>query len=191
MMAQTFTITMKKMEEREGAPTSVVQVHSTADTVKAITVFHGEQTEDANEWIKEVNRISRYANWTVESTLLNATTRLGGAARDWHRTEGRKHDTWSDWSAAFISRFHRCLTFTEFIERQAQRVLRDDETLLAYGYAKNAILEKSPTKLSVDDRVDMILKGIQDSTWVIPLMGHKYSTVEELIDQLDRMDRRR
>lgn len=117
-----------------------VQIFSTNDTAKAISLFSGKKIENVCDWIKEVERISVHAHWTPSLTLVNATSRLAGSALNWHKVSGRSFDEWYAWKEGIIDRFKVKMSLSEFIQFQAKRTLRSNESIADYIYDKDAII---------------------------------------------------
>ncbi|KAH8039955.1 hypothetical protein HPB51_009211 [Rhipicephalus microplus] len=175
-----------------GLPTtSPIQIHSTSDTSSSIPLFDGTPQQSTHEWITQVERIAALAHWTPSLTLVTAASRLTGSAKDWHRAYGSQYDTWEQWKEALILRFKRKLTMQEFLELQTKRRLQSHETIVEYMYSKNAILNKAPYRLAEEERISLILSGIEDDTWANPLAAQLCGTVTELIDRPALLDARR
>ncbi|KAH7947899.1 hypothetical protein HPB52_016670 [Rhipicephalus sanguineus] len=175
-----------------GPPTtSPIQIHSTSDTSSSIPTFDGTPQQSAHEWIAQVERIAALAHWTPSLTLVTAASRLTGSAKDWHSAYGSQHDTWEQWKDALTLRFKRKLTMQEFLELQTKRRLQSHETIVEYMYSKNAILNKAPYRLAEEERISLILSGIEDDTWANPLAAQLCGTVTELIDRAALLDARR
>ncbi|KAL1429730.1 hypothetical protein MTO96_015838 [Rhipicephalus appendiculatus] len=175
-----------------GPPTtSPIQIHSTSDTSSSIPTFDGTPQQSAHEWIAQVERIAALAHWTPSLTLVTAASRLTGSAKDWHSAYGSQHDTWEQWKEALTHRFKRKLTMQEFLELQTKRRLQSHETIVEYMYSKNAILNKAPYHLAEEERISLILSGIEDDTWANPLAAQLCGTVTELIDRAALLDARR
>ncbi|KAH8033763.1 hypothetical protein HPB51_015795 [Rhipicephalus microplus] len=79
----------------------------------------------------------------------------------------------------------------EFLELQTKRRLQSHETIVEYMYSKNAILNKAPYRLAEEERISLILSGIEDDTWAHPLAAQLCGTVTELIDRAALLDARR
>ncbi|KAH8028530.1 hypothetical protein HPB51_017656 [Rhipicephalus microplus] len=58
-------------------------------------------------------------------------------------------------------------------------------------YSKNAILSKAPYRLAEEERISLILSGIEDDKWANPLAAQLCGTVTELIDRAALLDARR
>ncbi|KAK8768144.1 hypothetical protein V5799_005075 [Amblyomma americanum] len=58
-------------------------------------------------------------------------------------------------------------------------------------YSKNAVLDKAPYPLATEERISLILSGIDDDTWANPLAAQCCTTVTELIDRAAQLDSRR
>ncbi|KAH8009148.1 hypothetical protein HPB51_010938 [Rhipicephalus microplus] len=144
-----------------------------------------------SRWITQVERIAALAHWTPSLTLVTAASRLTGSAKDWHSAYGSQYDTWEQWKEALILRFKRKLTMQEFLELQTKRCLQSHETIVEYMHSKNAILNKAPYRLAEEERISLILSGIEDDTWANPLAAQLCGTVTELIDRAALLDARR
>ncbi|KAL4126740.1 hypothetical protein QTP88_010949 [Uroleucon formosanum] len=116
-----------------------VQIFSTNDTAKAISLFSGKKIENVCDWVKEVERISIHAHWTPSLTLVNATSRLAGSALNWHKKEG------------IIDRFKVKMSLSEFIQFQS-----DGVSLILKGITKHewAIPLTTAMCTSVKDLLD-------------------------------------
>ncbi|KAK8779210.1 hypothetical protein V5799_019450 [Amblyomma americanum] len=176
---------------RMSAPASPVLIQSTNDTASAIPEYDGSAQRNALTWISQVERVAALAHWSPSLTLATAATRLQRAAKDWHSSYGIAYETWDTWKQAFTARFDRKLTMQEFLDLQAARALRSSETLVEYMYSKNAILDKSPYPLANEERISLILSGINEDTWANPLAAQPCSSVIELIDRAALLDTRR
>ncbi|KAH8036246.1 hypothetical protein HPB51_021490 [Rhipicephalus microplus] len=175
-----------------GPPTtSPIQIHSTSDTSSSNPLFDGTPQQSAHEWIMQVEKIAALAHWTPSLTLVTAASRLTGSAKDRHSAYGSQYDTWEQWKEALILRFKRKLTMQEFLELQTKRRLQSHETIVEYMYSKNAILNKAPYRLAEEERISLILSGIQDDTWANPLAAQLCGTVTELIERAALLDARR
>lgn len=171
--------------------TRPLHVHSTSDTSHAIPTFEGESYENVAEWLREIERVALLANWTPNLTLLNAVTRLHGAARDWHKSYGSRIDDWEVWKEAIKERFQRKMGLQQFLEYQQRRQLRHNESIVQYIYAKNAMLERAPCELGASERISLILHGITEDKWANPLAAQGCKSVLELIDCATTLDHRR
>lgn len=167
---------------------SKIQVFSTTDTSQAIPLFGGNKTENASEWVKQVERIGGLANWSENLMLVNAAMRLRGPANDWNRAVGKGIIDWHEWKDKLCERFSVKMSFAEFITYQAKRMLRNTETITEYIYSKNAIFTKSPCLIPEVDKVSLILEGIYDTRWSIPLATHCCTNVEELLSHATALD---
>ncbi|KAH8008746.1 hypothetical protein HPB51_003393 [Rhipicephalus microplus] len=175
-----------------GPPTtSPIQIHSTSDTSSSIPLFDGMPQQSTHEWITQVERIAALAHWTPSLTLVTAASRLTGSAKDWHSAYGSQYDTWEQWKEALILRFKRKLTMQEFLQLQTKRCLQSHETIIEYMYSMNAILNKASYRLAEEERISLILSGIEDDTWANPLAAQLCGTVTELIDRVALLDARR
>ncbi|GBM49289.1 hypothetical protein AVEN_23173-1 [Araneus ventricosus] len=58
----TLMESQKQLLELQTNPPNVIQITSTNDTANSIQIVHGNITDNASEWIKEVDRISTPAN---------------------------------------------------------------------------------------------------------------------------------
>ncbi|KAH6924510.1 hypothetical protein HPB50_018976 [Hyalomma asiaticum] len=170
---------------------SPIQIHSTSDTSSSIPIFDGSPQESAHRWIAQVERIAALAYWTSSLTLASAASRLAGSASDWHSAYGWRYETWEEWRDALTQRFRRRLTMQEFIELQSKRRLQNNETIVKYMYSKNAVLDKAPYRLAEEERISLILSGIDDNTWANPLAAQLCVSVTELIDRAALLDARR
>ncbi|KAL1469646.1 hypothetical protein MTO96_040958 [Rhipicephalus appendiculatus] len=168
-----------------------LQVHSSGDTASAINTFQGNPQESVKEWLAEIERVASLANWTQSLTMLNAITRLRGAARDWHSSYGIYIQDWDTWKHAVTERFQRKMSLQEFLDYQNERKLLPTETIVQYMYAKNALLEKAPHKLTAEERISLILNGIENDKWATPLASQNCNSVLELIDRAANLDSRR
>ncbi|KAH8031306.1 hypothetical protein HPB51_015462 [Rhipicephalus microplus] len=79
----------------------------------------------------------------------------------------------------------------EFLELQTKRRLQSHETIVEYLYSKNVIPNKAPYHLAEEERISLILSGIEDDTWANPLAAQLCGTATELIDRAALLDARR
>lgn len=138
-------------------------------TANAISLCHGKKHKDITDFILEVERISSHAHWTSFLTLVNAVSRLRGAALNWHKVSGRRLVSWPEWKDKITDRLKCKMSFSDFLNFQSKRVLRTDELTVDYIFDKDAIIEKVPFKMEQFDHVSLILEGINDNIWAIPL----------------------
>ncbi|KAL1445001.1 hypothetical protein MTO96_029391 [Rhipicephalus appendiculatus] len=82
------------------------------------------------------------------------------------------------------------LTGCEFLELQTRRLLQSHETIVEYMYSKNAIPDKAPYRLAEDERISLILSGIEADTWANLLAAQLCGNVMELIDRAALLDAR-
>lgn len=167
---------------------STFQIFSTADTSQAIPIFVGKRYENAIDWLSQVDRIASLANWSDNLTLVNAAMRLKGQAYNWHKVIGKKSNSWEQWKVKFKERFCIKMSFAEFITFQQKRLLKPSETISEYIYSKNAIFENSPITISEQDKVSLILEGIKDQRWVVPLASLCCTSVEQLLNHAMALD---
>ncbi|XP_064481253.1 uncharacterized protein LOC135394440 [Ornithodoros turicata] len=180
-----LAITVQQLAEVQCKP---IQVTSTPDTAAALPKFSGEKLDDPETWTNEVERVAAQANWSPNLTLLNAVSRLSGLAANWQKTCGKQHSDWAVWKSAFLERFKRRLSMEDFIDIQAKRTLRRNETIVQYIFEKDALLEMSPHPLTAEERISMIIGDIKDNVWAIPLASHTYSSVTQLVDRAASLD---
>ncbi|XP_064461924.1 uncharacterized protein LOC135372149 [Ornithodoros turicata] len=168
-----------------------LEVHSTNDTANAIPTFDGDPHNSVTDWLQNVELVASHAHWTPSLTMLSVFSRLRGAAQNWQRVYGTRFHDWNTWKIALSERFKRKLTLQEFIEYQSQRKLQQNETMVEYIYAKNAMLEKAPYTLAAEERISLIINGIKDDRWAVPLAAQRCTSVLELIDRAATLDSRR
>ncbi|GBO19420.1 hypothetical protein AVEN_210199-1 [Araneus ventricosus] len=125
--------------------------------------------DNASEWIKEVERISKLANWKNELKLTNAISRLDVLAKHWQITQGYCYNDWSEWKVAITPRFKRHITIQEFLAHESDRKLKRNESLVDCIYAKGDLLESAPFKIPRSDRISMIFGDITEEEWQIAL----------------------
>ncbi|KAH7984045.1 hypothetical protein HPB52_016514 [Rhipicephalus sanguineus] len=183
--------TQRQLAQALQQNTQPLQVHSSGDTASAINTFQGNPRESVKEWLAEIERVASLANWTQSLAMLNAITRLRGAARDWHSSYGIYIQDWETWKHAITERFQRKMNLQEFLDYQNERKLLPTETIVQYMYAKNAMLEKAPHKLAAEERISLILNGIENDKWATPLASQNCNSVLELIDRAANLDSRR
>ncbi|KAH6943949.1 hypothetical protein HPB50_000800 [Hyalomma asiaticum] len=82
----------------------------------------------------------------------------------------------------------RKMTMQEFLDFQAKRMLQTEQSITEYIFSKNAILEKAPYYMGTKERMSLILAGIKDDKWAIPLAAHCCKSVLELIDRATMLD---
>ncbi|KAH7961807.1 hypothetical protein HPB52_012240 [Rhipicephalus sanguineus] len=173
--------------ERPTAPT--VSTHGGEPSMAQIlAAFVNTQALLANS-LSRVERIAALAHWTPSLMLVTAASRLTGSAKDWHSANSSQHDTWEQWKEALNHRFKRKLTMQEFLEQQTKRRLQSHETIVEYMHSKNAILNKA--RLAEEERISLILSGIEDDTWANPLAAQLCGTATELINRAALLDGRR
>ncbi|XP_025421204.1 uncharacterized protein LOC112691260, partial [Sipha flava] len=80
------------------------------------------------------------------------------------------------------------MSFSDFIKFQGKRILRADEPIVEYIFEKDAIIEKAPFKMQQSDRVSLILEGITDNIWAVPIATAMCCSVQELIDHAIPLD---
>jgi len=151
-------------------------------------LYYGKKHENVEDWIVEVERISSHAHWSKSLTLVNAVSRLRGSALNWNKVSGRQIDSWTEWKEKLIDRFKSKMSFSDFIKFQGKRILRKDELIVEYIFDKDAIFEKAPFKMQQSDRVSLILEGITDNMWAVPLATAMCSSVQELISHAMPLD---
>ncbi|KAG0411991.1 hypothetical protein HPB47_010878 [Ixodes persulcatus] len=61
-----------------------------------------------------------------------------------------------------FERFQQRLSMKDFVELQAMRMLRRNETLVQYIFKQDALLKKSPHPLTHEERIAMIIGDIKD-----------------------------
>jgi len=105
---------------------------------------------------------------------------------------GRSIEDWYKWKEAITDRFKIKLTLSEFIQFQAKRTLHSNEAIAdyiyIYMYDKDAIIDKAPLPLQQADRVSLILQGITEHEWAIPLTTAMCTSVKDLIDLAVTLD---
>lgn len=83
------------------------------------------------------------------------------------------------------------MSMQDYLDLQSKRRLRPSEMIVEYIYSKNTLLDKAPYPLTTEERVSLILGGIEDNTWVNPLAAQPCGSVVEMIDHAVLPDTRR
>lgn len=107
---------------------------------------------------------------------------------NWHKVSGRSFEEWLTWKEGIKDRFKVKMTFSEFIQFQAKRTLRPNESIADHLYDKDAIIDKAPFTLQQSDRVSLILQGITKHEWAIPLTTAMCVSVKDLLDRAVQLD---
>lgn len=80
------------------------------------------------------------------------------------------------------------MSLSEFIQFQAKRTLRSNESIADYIYDKDTIIDKAPFILQLSDRLSLILQGIINHEWAIPLTTAMCVSVKDLLDRDVQLD---
>ncbi|KAH8026834.1 hypothetical protein HPB51_025574 [Rhipicephalus microplus] len=118
--------------------------------------------QDPTIWLDEIHSLARRHAWTDDVTLLLAVSRLRESAKAWHKYDGCKYKSWSDWTTAFVTAFPPLPSaYDDHFMRMRLRRQASSEDARKYVYDKLGLLDKCCI------------------TWISPAARHESSSSSE------------
>lgn len=133
-----------------------------------------------------VNELKCLYNWSDESTVYNAISKLEGLATTWYKSLPSIQFSWDGWKEQLLKTFPPRGDFYQNIIEMTQRNKRGDESYLVYYYEKVALLNKC--KIYESDAVSCIIAGISDHTVQAAARAKDYQSHEALLGYLKTCD---
>ena len=159
------------------------------DAVERIPLFDGGRSEDdAITWVALVEDIGRAEGWTTNAHRRAATSRLVGAAADWHLTDGLAYAGWEEWRDAFLEMFSRELTLEGWSRMVSAWVRDPNETSLAYSLVKRRMCSRCPVPLQDKEVIQRLVTGLNSEALSAAVTVANPSTLADYFAVIRRLD---
>ncbi|GBL84052.1 hypothetical protein AVEN_209118-1 [Araneus ventricosus] len=157
-------------------------------------IFLGDDQQDANNWLKDFQRIATYNHWDDQMCLANVIFYLAGTARQWF---DNNEDTFTNFTT-FKNSLSNAFCRTEDFRRQAERLLltrtqQIGETSESYIQDVLSLCRKANPSMSEDEKVAHLMKGIAEDLYQT-LLVQDFRRVDEFIKrcrEIESLRRRR
>jgi hypothetical protein len=159
------------------------------DALDRIPLFDGGRPEDdAVTWIALVEDFGRAEGWSASAHRRASTSRLIGAAADWHLTDGLLFPGWEEWREAFLEMFGRDFTLESWSRLVSSRVREPDETVLSYSIAKRRMCSRCPVPLQDKEVIQRLVTGLNSDALRAAVTVANPSTLPEYFAVIRRLD---
>jgi hypothetical protein len=159
------------------------------DAVDRIPLFDGGKPEDdAVTWIALVEDIGRAEGWTASAHRRAATSRLVGAAADWHLTDGLAFSGWEEWRYAFLEMFSREFTLEGWSRMVSARMRDPNETALAYSLVKRRMCSRCPVPLQDKEVIQRLVTGLNSEALSAAVTVANPTTLADYFAVIRRLD---
>ena len=159
------------------------------DALDRIPLFDGGRPEDdAVTWIALVEDVGRAEGWSASAHRRASTSRLIGAAADWHLTDGLLFSGWEEWREAFLEMFGRDFTLESWSRLVSSRVRGPDETVLSYSIAKRRMCSQCPVPLQDKEVIQRLVTGLNSDALRAAVTVANPLTLPEYFAVIRRLD---
>ncbi|GBM25162.1 hypothetical protein AVEN_96716-1 [Araneus ventricosus] len=145
-------------------------------------IFSGnDNQQEANNWLKDFQRIATYNHWDDQMCLANVIFYLAGTARQWF---DNNEDTFTNFTT-FKNSLSNAFCRTEDLRRQAERLLltrtqQIGETSESYIQDVLSLCRKANPSMPEDEKVAHLMKGIAEDLYQT-LLVQDFRRVDEFV----------
>ncbi|KYN37546.1 hypothetical protein ALC56_08090, partial [Trachymyrmex septentrionalis] len=148
-----------------------------------ILVFYGSTDDDADRWLRKVERAAAVHGVNDNVKLLAANGKLQKLARDWYDMEEESTDSWFTFKEVFIKRFRRQVSFTRVIQKaETCRWNSSKEDFLDYAARKIKLFQ--PLHLEQKSIINLLIGRIQDYAIKSAAAMIYIETVNEFLERM-------
>jgi hypothetical protein len=141
-------------------PTSTV---STSLSISSNIVAEFNPLENCiEEWVNSVDEYALIHGWDDKTTSHLALGKLRGPAEIWYRGLPTKLFTWGEWRDMLINNFKQKRNLHQALTNMMACVPGRSERLYEYVYRKLALIHKLKLPINDEDKVNLIMGGIND-----------------------------
>lgn len=145
--------------------------------------FDPENREQSSEtWITKVDELRQIFNWSENTTIYFALSKLKGLAEVWYKGLQTMKYTWDEWKHNILMAFPSARDYYGILSEMMRRKKLPHETFQKYFYEKLSLLNQC--KIKGTDAVSCILGGIDDTMVKAAARAGNYGTPEELFRYL-------
>lgn len=166
-------------EQNEETPT--VPTYIPYNIPRNPSSYSGISCQDSCKWLKDYERISDFNRWDDSMRLANVVFYLTETARQWYENNEETLTSWEKFKTTFNETFSR----TEDVQSQAEEILRfraqrPTETSESYIQDVLELCRKVDPKMTEDQKVSHLMKGIADDLYQI-LLNREITNVTEFL----------
>ncbi|KAG0426410.1 hypothetical protein HPB47_026477 [Ixodes persulcatus] len=161
-----------------------------AESGKLVPVFNPvtNPVQTVEHWIRKVDELSAIYSWTEIQTACFALTKLEGIAKTWYDGLVSVQRSWLEWKLELKKAFPPVVNLQRRHQEMEARRKLQNETVEQYFHEKLSLARLC--QLPEDQIVDYVITGISDEALVRSLSVVKFSTPEDLLECLKRLDDR-
>lgn len=137
------------------------QVSVTSIATNIIGEFN-PANQNVREWIDAIDEYAIIYKWNDRTICHLALTKLRGAADVWYRGLPSRIFTWSEWKDLLIQNFVAKRNLHKLMENMVMCVAKNNQSLYEYAFEKLAHINKLKISLTDEDKVDLIMGGINN-----------------------------
>lgn len=128
--------------------------------------FNGTIEEDAEDWLKHYQRVSKYNRWDAREQLENVVFSLDLTALMWYDNHEHRFDTWD----SFVNEFRASFGDTAARKKKAEQTLAQraqvpGETCTTYIEEVLKLCSLVNPSMPDEDKVGHLLKGIAEDVY--------------------------
>lgn len=144
--------------------------------------FAGQAGEDVDDWLTHYERVSRYNRWDSVAKLANVVFFLTQTALMWYENHEDSLTTWE----SFVEAIKECFGDLAAKKKQAEQTLAQraqaaGETCTTYIEAILKLCKTVDSRMTEDDKVGHLLKGIAEDVYHFLIAKENLSSVSDVI----------
>lgn len=117
---------------------------------------------DVDQWVNSVNEFALIYGWDDKTTSHLALSKLRGTAEMWFNGLPTRLFTWKEWYQMLQEKFKIKRDLNKLIQELMSCKPQVNEALYEYVFRKMALMHKLKIPINDEDRVNLIMGGIDD-----------------------------
>lgn len=168
-------------------PQQQMKANATVVGGDVVPVFNPENNQRLTvaEWCQKVDELSEIYQWSEETTIYYAMSKLKGLAEIWYKSQPTIKLTWEQWKQKLEIEFPTNRDYCTELHEMLNRKKTPDESYTKFYYEKSALLNKC--RIFGRDAVSCIIGGISDVIVKTGATAGNHQTPESLYGYLSTL----
>ncbi|XP_077486641.1 uncharacterized protein LOC144097913 [Amblyomma americanum] len=124
--------------------------------------FHGEQFEDAEDWLAHYERVATFNGWDDAAKMRNVYFSLEDAARTWFENREATFSTWPAFRSQLLGTYANSDRRENAERALTSRVQRQNEGVAMYVEDVTRLCHRADPSMSEDKKVRHLMHGVKE-----------------------------
>lgn len=169
-------------------PVTATASHLVVNHTRTPNPFHGDASEDADDWLDHFERVANLNDWNQERKLRYVYFALEDAAKTWFENHEATLTSWDEFRRQFLNAFARVDRKERAELAMEARIQGPNERVTAYVEDMSRLFRRADPSMPESKKVRHLMRGVKQEIFA-GLIRNPPSTLAEFHDEATAMEK--